>query len=203
MGGEFGQWAEWSEGRSLDWHLLERGGEGGSQAPLHRGLQALLRDLNRHYGTLPALHQLDSRPRGFDWIEHGDVQSSVIAFMRRGVEPGEVVVVVCNLTPVVRRDYPVGVPVPGQWEEILNTDAPAYGGSGAENPGRLWAPPGQGHGRYAQSLRLTLPPLGVLYARPRRVAPAAGATGRAGMAPAAAPDGAAEPAEHEREGRRP
>jgi len=174
MGGEFGQWAEWSEGRSLDWHLLERGGEGGSQAPLHRGVQALVRDLNRHYRTLPALHQLDSRPRGFDWIESGDAQGSVIAFLRRGQQPGDVLVVVCNLTPVVRQDYPVSVPVPGEWEEVLNTDATAYGGSGAGNPGRLWAPPGQGQGqgRFAQRLRLTLPPLGVLYARPRRVAPA-------------------------------
>jgi 1,4-alpha-glucan branching enzyme len=168
MGGELGQWGEWSEGHSLDWHLLEAGGEGGSQAPLHRGLQATVRDLNRLYGTLRALHQLDSQPRGFDWIEHGDVQHSVIAFLRRGLEPGDVVAAVCNFTPVVREGYPVGVPVPGEWEEVLNTDSARYGGSGTENTGAsLLAVPGQRSGRFGQHLRLTLPPLSVLYLRPR------------------------------------
>jgi 1,4-alpha-glucan branching enzyme len=168
MGGEFGQWAEWGEGRSLDWHLLESGGEGGAQAPLHRGLRNTLRDLNRLYGTLSALHQLDSQPRGFDWIEHGDAQHSVIAFLRRGIEPGDVVAAVCNFTPVVREAYPIGVPVPGEWEEVLNTDSARYGGSGIGNTGAsLLALPGQRSGRFGQHLSLTLPPLSVLYLRPR------------------------------------
>jgi 1,4-alpha-glucan branching enzyme len=195
MGGEFGQWAEWSEARSLDWHLVEYAGEGGHPAPstgrfgpfprgaldgpaaesyalarLHRGLQRCVADLNRLYVTTPALHELDSRPRGFDWIDHSNAKESVISFLRRGRRPGDVVVVVCNFTPVVRRDYPVGVPIPGAWREALNTDAVAYGGSGVTN-GRLWAEPGsgmlgQGTVRCGQSLRLTLPPLGVVFLRP-------------------------------------
>jgi 1,4-alpha-glucan branching enzyme len=166
MGAEFGQWAEWSEGRSLDWHLLERGGAGGSQAPLHRGLQALVRDLNRLHAEQQALHELDSRPRGFDWIEHGDYEGSVIAFLRRGTAPGELVAAVCNFTPVVRPDYPIGVPVPGEWQELLSTDDSRYGGSGVVNGGRLWAAPGRPTGRFAQGLTLTLPPLGMLFLRP-------------------------------------
>jgi 1,4-alpha-glucan branching enzyme len=166
MGAEFGQWGEWDEKRSLDWHLLDHGGVDGSQAPLHRGLQRIVADLNRLHVTLPALHRLDSQPRGFEWIEHGDHLSSVIIFLRRGVEPGDVVVVACNFTPVVRPDYPVGVPVPGEWQEVLNTDAAAYGGSGCVNPGRLPAEPIRHGGRYAHGLTLTLPPLGVLYLRP-------------------------------------
>ena len=168
MGGELGQWGEWSEGRSLDWHLLEAGGEGGARPPCTGGYRPRCVDLNRLYGTLSALHQLDSQPRGFDWIEHGDVQHSVIAFLRRGLEPGDVVAAVCNFTPVVREGYPVGVPVPGEWEEVLNTDSARYGGSGTGNTGAsLLAVPGQRSGRFGQHLRLTLPPLSVLYLRPR------------------------------------
>ncbi|MGH2367913.1 MAG: 1,4-alpha-glucan branching protein GlgB [Chloroflexota bacterium] len=166
MGGEFGQWAEWSESRSLDWHLLEHGGVEGSQAPLHRGLQRCIADLNRLYAGEPALHELDSRPRGFDWIEPDDRQSSVIAFLRRGAEPGTVIVVACNFTPVAHREYRIGVPVPGEWHELLNTDAPQYGGSGVLNGGRLWAALGPGGGRFGQTLSLTLPPLGVTFVQP-------------------------------------
>ena len=134
-----------------------------------------MRDLNRHYGTLPALHQLDSRPRGFDWIEHGDAQGSVIAFLRRGQQPGDVVVVVCNLTPVVRQDYPVGRAGAGRVGGGPEHGRPRLRRERAE-PGAPVGVPGQGQGRYAQSLRLTLPPLGVLYARPG----GAGAARRAG-----------------------
>ncbi|MBI3972741.1 MAG: 1,4-alpha-glucan branching enzyme [Chloroflexi bacterium] len=204
MGGEFGQWAEWSESRSLDWHLLgtatrsiqpiagsaigpNGGGEAGTPcrtggdaqtdepyalAPLHRGLQRCVGDLNRLYAETPALHELDSRPRGFDWIDYGNAKESVISFLRRGHAPGQVVVVVCNFTPVVRHAYPVGVPIPGEWREVLNTDAPEYGGSGVVN-GTVYAEPGTGmlgHGtvRCGQSVRLTLPPLGVVFLRPCR-----------------------------------
>ncbi|MDQ3699836.1 MAG: 1,4-alpha-glucan-branching protein, partial [Chloroflexota bacterium] len=167
MGGEFGQWAEWSEERSLDWHLLEYGGTDGGQASLHRGVQRCVRDLNRLHATSPALHQLDSQPRGFDWIDSDNRQGSVIAFLRRGREAGDVVVAVCNFTPVVRAGYPIGVPVPGRWQEVLNTDAKEYGGSGLVTGGdSLWAAPGTPNGRFAQSLSLTLPPLAVVYLRP-------------------------------------
>jgi len=175
MGGEFGQWAEWNEHRSLDWHLMEWSGPGGTHAPLHRGLQRCVADLNRLYRAEPALHALDSHPRGFDWIDHQDVESSVIAFVRRGPEPGQVLAVVCNFTPVARHGYPVGVPVPGEWHEALNTDAIEYGGSGtsAGPNGPLLAihraPEGRRSGggvRYGQRLLLTLPPLSVVFLKP-------------------------------------
>jgi 1,4-alpha-glucan branching enzyme len=171
MGDEFGQWAEWSEARSLDWHLLDWAGEGGRQTPLHRGVQRCLADLNRLYAHLPALHQLDSLPRGFDWIDFGNAKESVIVFLRRGHAHGDIVVAACNFTPVVRHDYPVGVPVPGAWQEILNTDATEYGGSGVVNGGALWADAGtgfvgRGTVRCGQALRLTLPPLGVVFLTP-------------------------------------
>ena len=172
MGGEFGQWAEWDENRSLDWHLLEWSGPGGRHGPLHRGVRQCVADLNRLYAEEPALHALDSHPRGFDWIDHQDYESSVIAYLRRGTEAGEVIVVVCNFTPVVRRDYPVGVPIPGAWHEALSTDWEQYGGSGVKN-GTLdaahYAPEGRRRGsgaRYGQRLRLTLPPLGVVFLKP-------------------------------------
>jgi 1,4-alpha-glucan branching enzyme len=170
MGGEFGQWAEWSEQRSLDWHLLEWSGPGGTHAPLHRGVRRCLADLNRLYAHTPALHELDSQPRGFDWIDMGNSQESVICFLRRGQQAGQVIVVVCNFTPVTRSDYPVGVPIPGAWKEVLNTDAAEYGGSGAIN-GTLRAEPGsgfRGHGtlRCGQSVVMTLPPLGVCFLEP-------------------------------------
>jgi 1,4-alpha-glucan branching enzyme len=125
-----------------------------------------VRDLNRLHVEQGALHELDSRPRGFDWIEHGDQEGSVIAFLRRGVAPGEVVAAVCNFTPVARREYPIGVPVPGEWRELLSTDDARYGGSGVVNAGPLRAAPGHPTGRFAQTLSLTLPPLGVLFLRP-------------------------------------
>jgi 1,4-alpha-glucan branching enzyme len=172
MGGEFGQWAEWDEKRQLDWQLMEWSGPEGRHAPLHRGVRRCLADLNRLYAAEPALHALDSHPRGFDWIDHQDYESSVIAYLRRGLEPGQVVAVVCNFTPVVREQYPVGVPIPGEWHEVLNTDATEYGGSGVRNnslraahvspEGRRWA----GGVRYGQKLLMTLPPLAVVYLKP-------------------------------------
>jgi 1,4-alpha-glucan branching enzyme len=170
MGGEFGQWSEWQEWTSLDWHLLDSAREGVSQTHLHRGLRQCLADLNRLYAELTALHQLDSRPRGFDWIDTGNAKESVICYLRRGYEPGDVVVVACNFTPVVRPDYPVGVPIPGDWREVFNSDAAEYGGSDVRS-GTLHALPGtgtlsQGTVRCGQSVRLTLPPLGVVYLRP-------------------------------------
>ena len=156
MGGR----GQWGVERGAQPGLAPPGGgwRRGQPGPLHRGLQATLRDQNRLYGTLSALHQLDSQPRGFDWIEHGDVQHSVIAFLRRGLEPGDVVAAVRNFTPVVG-GVPHRVPVPGEWEEVLNTDSARYGGSGTGNTGAsLLAVPGQRSGRFVQHLRLTPPP---------------------------------------------
>ncbi|HYD67707.1 1,4-alpha-glucan branching protein GlgB [Azospirillum sp.] len=153
MGGEFAQWREWSEARSLDWHLLEE--------PPHQGMRDLVRDLNRLYRDEPALHELDCDPAGFEWIEANDSENSVLAFLRKGRDPGHVFVVVCSFTPVPREDYRVGVPLPGDYVERLNTDAGVYGGGDVGNGGSVTAEDVPWHGR-PYSLCLTLPPLGTL-----------------------------------------
>ncbi|GBD44992.1 1,4-alpha-glucan branching enzyme GlgB [bacterium HR40] len=157
MGSEFAQEREWNATQSLDWHLLAD--------PLHQGIQRLVRDLNHLYRELPALHELDCEPAGFEWIDHADVDHSVLVFARRGCDPASCVVVVCNFTPVVRFPYRIGVPRPGRWQERLNTDDPAYGGSGVAAGGLLTSEDIAWHGR-PQSLVLTLPPLAVVVLEP-------------------------------------
>jgi 1,4-alpha-glucan branching enzyme len=157
MGAEFGQWAEWWHERGLDWDLL--------QYANHQGLQACVSDLNRLYRAEPALHQLDHHPAGFEWVDCHDSESSVLAFLRTAREPeGRVVLAVCNFTPVPRHNYLIGVPQPGIWREILNSDSVAYGGSGAGNLGGAETVLKKAHGR-EQSLSLTLPPLAAIYLR--------------------------------------
>jgi 1,4-alpha-glucan branching enzyme len=156
MGGEFGQWREWNHDASLDWHLLD--------FPTHSGIQSWVRDLNRAYASEPALHQLDTRPDGFEWIDANDARQSVLAFLRNGLDPADTVIVVFNFTPVPREHYLVGAPSDGYWRELLNSDATCYGGSGVGNLGGAVARPIGVHGR-PFSLDLTLPPLGVLYFR--------------------------------------
>jgi 1,4-alpha-glucan branching enzyme len=155
MGGEFGQWREWHHDASLDWHLLE--------APLHRGLQRWVRDLNTLYRGEPALHEVDCEPAGFEWIECCDSENSVLIYLRKD-RVGRGVVVACNFTPVPRHDYPIGVPAGGCWDEVLNSDAPLYGGSGQGNLGAATAVPTSRHGRH-HSLYVTLPPLGMVVFR--------------------------------------
>jgi 1,4-alpha-glucan branching enzyme len=153
MGGEFGQWSEWTESRSIAWHLL-------AAAP-HQGLQRWVERLNQVYREEPALWRCDASPEGFEWIDFHDVESTVISFLRRGDEPGQEVVFVCNFTPVVRPEYRIGVPRAGRYREVLNSDDTAFGGSGVTNGGGVDTEPVEAHGR-PHSLRLTLPPLGVL-----------------------------------------
>ncbi len=150
MGAEFGQWQEWSQARSLDWHLLDR--------PLHAGLQRFVEDLNHRYTAEPALYQLDFSAGGFQWIDCNDHEASVISLIRRGKDPDDWVVVVFNWTPIVRHGYRIGVPEPGYYEELLNSDAAAYGGSNVGNEGGRHAEDVPAHG-HPQSLVLTLPPL--------------------------------------------
>jgi 1,4-alpha-glucan branching enzyme len=157
MGNEFAQENEWNHDRSLDWHLL------GDKA--HQGAMALVRDLNAFYCRYPALHELDHDPAGFAWIDAGDRAASVISFQRRGRKPGDHVVVIVNFTPVTREHYRIGMPANRRYIEILNSDAPRYGGSGVANPGVLEPEPLAWHG-HAQSLALTLPPLGAIYLAP-------------------------------------
>jgi 1,4-alpha-glucan branching enzyme len=153
MGGELGQWAEWSHERSIEWHLL--------RDRSHYGVWAWVRDLNRLYRNEPALHELDFEHAGFEWVDFSDVEQSVVSFLRRGSEAKETVLVVCNFTPTPRSNYRVGVPEGGRWRELLNSDAAEYGGSGSGNFGGVDAEPIPVHGR-AYSLLLTLPPLGIL-----------------------------------------
>ncbi|TCT05536.1 1,4-alpha-glucan branching protein GlgB [Aquabacter spiritensis] len=156
QGCEIGQPAEWDHDGELPWGLLAD--------PAHEGVKALVGDLNAAYRREPALHSGDARPEGFRWIIGDDRANSVFAFLRLGGGPP--VLVVCNMTPVPRHDYSIGVPEGGSWDEIVNTDAGAYGGSGLGNSGRVVARAESFHGM-EHSLRLTLPPLATLFLRPR------------------------------------
>jgi len=156
MGGEFAQWREWDHDRSLDWDAL-------GHWP-HAGMQCWVRDLNRVYRELGALHELDCDPEGFRWIDCTDADNGVVSLLRRGTDPDDAVLAVCNFTPVVRRGYRVGVPAPGFWREILNSDAGDYGGSGAGNLGGVEAQPRPFQGQPC-SLPLVLPPLAILFFR--------------------------------------
>jgi 1,4-alpha-glucan branching enzyme len=154
MGQEFAPWDEWSEARSLDWHLLEQ--------PAHKGVQSLVRDLNRYYRTIPALHARDCEAEGFEWLVADDDQNSVFAWARHSGEGTPSVVVVSNFTPVPRENYVLPLPAAGQWREIINTDASLYGGSGVGNMGAITGRDEPSHGKPA-SARVTLPPLATLF----------------------------------------
>ena len=154
MGGEFGQWKEWNHDESLEWH--------GLQYTTHNGLRKWVRDLNHFYRIEPALYELDFSMNGFEWIDFYDWEDSVISFIRKGRHTNDIILVVCNFTPIPRYNYRVGVPRGGFWKEVLNSDSELYGGSNMGNSGGVeaaWVP---SHGR-SHSLFLTLPPLGVLF----------------------------------------
>ncbi|MEW6570827.1 MAG: 1,4-alpha-glucan branching protein GlgB [Nitrospirota bacterium] len=154
MGGEFGQWKEWNHDESLEWHVL--------RYPYHNGVLLWVRDLNRLYQTEPALYELDFSAEGFEWIDFSDWENSIISFIRKGKSKKDVILIVCNFTPIPRFNYRVGVPSGGYWREMLNSDATTYRGSGHGNAGGAEASPIPAHGRY-YSLSLTLPPLGILF----------------------------------------
>ena len=157
MGDEFGQPSEWNHDSSVDWGALER--------PMHAGLKRWVRDLNTFYRGSPAFYELDFDSAGFEWVDCTDFQRSVVSFLRRGSKPEDVRLFLCNFTPVVRENYRVGVPLDTNWKEILNSDAPLYGGSGQGNFGGLAATPLPAHGR-PFSLNMTLPPLAILVFEP-------------------------------------
>ncbi len=157
MGGEFAQANEWNHDVSLDWHLLE--------SPDHRGIQALVRDLNRLYTSLHALHQRDTESDGFAWIDCNDYEQGVLSYRRHGREPRDCAVIICNFTPVPRYGYRVGMPRPGPWREIFNSDSAFYGGSNLGNTGRVETQAQKMHG-LDQSLALTIPPLAALVLVP-------------------------------------
>ncbi|HEY5753180.1 MAG TPA: 1,4-alpha-glucan branching protein GlgB [Chthoniobacterales bacterium] len=152
QGGEFGQWAEWNHGQSLDWHLCG--------APLHAGLKNLVQHLNHLYKEEPAFYELDDTWEGFDWIDFHDADNSVVAFLRRD-KSGGIIIFVVNATPVPRFSYRVGAPFAGFYREVLNTDAEAYGGSNIGNYGGFHTEAIAWQGR-DYSLNLNLPPLATI-----------------------------------------
>jgi 1,4-alpha-glucan branching enzyme len=154
MGGEIAQGREWSHDRSLDWHLLEH--------PAHAGIAQLIGTLNHLYKSEPALHVLDCDPNGFAWVDANDADQSVYAFLRRGLRPEDSILVILNATPLPRHNYRVGVDREGFWQEIFNSDAAVFGGSGQGNLGGVQASVVPKHGR-PYSLNLTLPPLAAVY----------------------------------------
>jgi 1,4-alpha-glucan branching enzyme len=158
MGNEFGQWREWNHDRSLDWHLLDD--------PAHAGVRRYVQDLNWHYHAQPALHQCDFNPDGFRWIDCDDNENSVLSLVRFAKDRRDFVVMVFNFTPVPRGDYRIGVPEPGWYDELLNSDAALYGGSNCGNGGGVHSEPIADHG-FDQSLRLLVPPLGCLLLKRR------------------------------------
>jgi 1,4-alpha-glucan branching enzyme len=157
MGGEIGQHREWNHDGQLEWDLLK--------TPGHAGLQRLVGDLNRLYAAEPALHQGDCASWGFEWVIGDAAAISAFAYLRRASH-GEPVLVLLNMTPVVREDFRVGVDQPGFWAELINSDAAVYGGGGVGNLGGVEAEQVPAHGK-DWSLRLTLPPLAALVLKRR------------------------------------
>ncbi|MGA8490959.1 MAG: 1,4-alpha-glucan branching protein GlgB [Terriglobales bacterium] len=154
MGDEFGQVREWAHDSSLEWDVL--------QYPVHYGLQNWVEQLNRLYAQEPALHDFDTDPKGFEWIDCNDNAASTISLLRKSRSPSQNIVVVCNFTPIPRVNYRLGVPAGGYWRELLNSDGKEYAGSGMGNAGGVMAEEEPIHGR-PFSLNLTLPPLGALF----------------------------------------
>lgn len=152
MGGEFGQTAEWNFQQSLDWHLLDYDG--------HAGVQQFVKDLNHTYKNYPALYEKQFSPEGFQWIDYGDHENSVLTYLRKGHDEKNDLIVACNFTPILRENYRIGNPKKGKLKEILNSDDKKYGGAGNRNTSiksstKAW------HG-YKKSVEITIPPLGIV-----------------------------------------
>ena len=160
MGGEFGQWSEWNHDESLQWDLL--------QYLPHKGLQSFVKDLNSIYLSEPAMYELDFDPKGFEWIDFRDTESNVVAFLRRGNAPDQILVFVFNFTPVSRAGYRIGSPLPGFYRELINSDSNLYGGSNVGLDGGVTADPIPWHNQ-PYSLNINLPPLGMLVLKPASV----------------------------------
>ena len=158
MGGEFGQWNEWYHEAGLDWHLVQEGNR-------HNGLQKLVGTLNWLYRTEAALHEQDTSPAGFQWVDCHDAEQSTLSWLRLGTNPKDAVLVVCNFTPIPRYHVRVGVPRGGGWKELFNSDAREYGGSGQGNFGGVEAVPFPWHNQ-SHTIDLVLPPLGAVAFKP-------------------------------------
>jgi 1,4-alpha-glucan branching enzyme len=159
MGSEFGQWNEWNHDAELQWDLL--------QWETHGGVKQMMADLNALVRREPALHEVDFDPAGFEWIDCQSRDDSVLAYVRRGKDPSDFVVVCCNFTPVVRNNHSLGVPQAGWYQEVFNSDSQFYGGSNVGNfPGKMAEEPGW-HGR-PYKLTIDLPPLAAVVFKPER-----------------------------------
>jgi 1,4-alpha-glucan branching enzyme len=159
MGSDWGQWNEWNHDAELQWDLL--------QWETHGGVKKMMADLNALLRREPSLYELDFEHTGFEWIECHARDDSVLAYMRKAKDPANCVIAVCNFTPVVRRDYPIGVPYAGWYQEVFNSDSQFYGGSNVGNfPGVTAVEPGW-HGRPWKILA-TLPPLATVVFKPER-----------------------------------
>jgi len=154
MGGEFAQWSEWYHETSLDWNLLEY--------EKHQQIQRWVQDLNRLYRAEPAMYELDADREGFEWVDFSDWEGSIISFIRKGRTVNDLVLVICNFTPVTRTGYKIGVPREGFWKEVLNSDSSEYGGSNNGNSGGVNAGKDSSYG-HGFSISLTIPPLAVLF----------------------------------------
>ena len=152
MGGELWQTAEWNYQQSLDWHLLDYDG--------HAGVQQFVKDLNHTYKNYPALYEKQFSQEGFQWIDYGDHENSVLTYVRKGHDEKNDLIVACNFTPILREKYRIGNPKKGKLKEILNSDATKYGGSGKENP-NIKSSTKQWHG-HKKSVEITIPPLGIV-----------------------------------------
>ena len=155
MGGEFGQRSEWNHDASLEWHLLADDG--------HAQIRLLVGSLNHLYSSEPALNTCENSPSSFEWIDLHDAEKNILSFLRKG-KAGEYIAVICNFSPIVRQNYRIGVPSRGHWQEVLNSDAKLFGGSGQGNFGGVEAVPIPLHGR-THSLTVTVPPLAAVFFR--------------------------------------
>jgi 1,4-alpha-glucan branching enzyme len=153
MGSEFGQWLEFNADSELQWDLL--------QWESHQGLKRLMSDLNRIYKEQKSLHQVDFDPAGFEWIDCHNHELSTLSYVRRAADPSDFVIVACNNTPVVRKGYRLGVPEPGFYYEIFNSDSSYYSGSNVGNGSGCHSQPINAQGR-ENSIEVTLPPLGLV-----------------------------------------
>jgi len=158
MGGEFGQFIEWNYNQGLDWHLLDY--------EMHKKLQTYVKDLNRLYTSNKAMYEADFSYEGFEWIDCNDAVQSIIYFIRKSKDQHDMLIFVCNFTPVARNDYRVGVPFDTYYEEVLNSDSEIYGGSNMGNFGGVHAEHESLHG-YPYSIKLQIPPLSMLVVKPK------------------------------------
>lgn len=158
MGGEFAQWQEWNHDHSLEWHLVEY--------DQHQGIKRWVQTVNRIYQKEKAMHELDNEPAGFEWLDCSDYSKSILCYLRRSLD-GDVLAIIINATPMTHAKYRIGLPLSGEWNEIANSDATEYGGSGQLNPDPLLTEAIPYH-NHSQSFCITVPPLGITILKPKK-----------------------------------